>query len=467
MKNEWNRIMTSSRRKKTMGHTKVYLTASIIIIGVILGAVIASTANSSTLSKANGILIDFEEYDVTWFSYDTNQCSDPVQLLEKACTSKSYTFTFSDGILTEVNGRTNDADHKWSLWYVKNNETAWTKSDTYDIKVTGYSAVAWAYRSEGDVPTVAVDSTGTCVYGYNQATKLVTLSPVATETVGSLKAASLIIGTDFYSNYPTSVMTGRDSGRISIVGTYTDPSYEKIVKCNPNMVIADGSQYNQIQVSKNVRNSGINAVTIYDGEDIHTIYNNLYIIGVAIGYELTAKEVINNDAEGLSKVSKSIDATVGAKKNVMVALSPDASPYVAGNYTYVNDILNNISANNSFDSAKGWAKINTEKIAENNPDVIVIVTESYQPTQSEWDNMYNNLPDTWKRTKAYEDKQIYLVCGKCADLASRSSPRFPQFAELLGEIIYPKSFGMESMPKYIGDDYTDYLTITKYLGYDN
>ncbi len=115
---------------------------------------------------------------------------------------------------------------------------------------------------------------------------------------------------------------------------------------------------------------------------------------------------------------------------------------------------------------KGWAHANTEMIAQKNADVIIIVTESYKATQAEWDYMYSHLPDAWKLTNAYANKEIYLITGKAADLASRAAPRFPQLSELLAEIIHPDSFETE-VPKYIGDEYRDYLTITKYLSYDN
>ena len=79
---------------------------------------------------------------------------------------------------------------------------------------------------------------------------------------------------------------------------------------------------------------------------------------------------------------------------------------------------------------------------------------SAQPGKTQTINFYNI------------NKEIYLVTGKAADLASRAAPRFPQLSELLAEIIHPDSFETE-VPKYIGDEYRDYLTITKYLSYDN
>lgn len=458
---------TKPGKGMTVQQCKVYITLGILIIGVILGAVASSLTTEGSQNHANGLIIDFEEYDVTWFPYDLNSCSDPVELLKKACEKNGFTYDITDGKLTSVNGISNTDSTIWDLWYVNFDSTTWVRSSNYSIDAKNYSAVAWAYRSITGTPTVAVDSTGVCVYGYPQAERIVTLSPVATETVGALNATSCIIGTDYYSNYPNSINDKKSTGAIQNVGTYTDPSYELIMKQNPDIVIADGTQYNQIQIAKSVRKANINAVTLYEGEDLRTIYNNTYLTGVAIGYELTALKIIENDKKAIDDLVKKILPSEIDSKKVMVALSPDASPYVAGNYTYMNDILKTISAENAFGSMNGWAHANTETIATNNPDIIIIITESYQPTQEEWDIMYSNLSDTWKRTNAYANKEIYMLCNKAVDLASRSSPRFPQIAELVCDIIYPESFGSDSIPKYIGDEYSKYLTITKYLGYDN
>ena len=343
--------------------------------------------------------------------------------------------------------------------------TEWTESDNYDIRASDYSVVAWAYREEGSVPTVAVDATGVCFFGYERPMRLVSLSPVSTETLCAVGASDIIVGVDYYSNYPNKIAEEKANGMISVVGTYTDPSFEIIMKQSPDMIISDGSQYNQIQIADTVRSNGMNAVVIYEGDDIKTIYNNTYLVGKATNYDIASDVIIESDTQAMKDRAAKI-GPVMEQKSVMVALSTDISPYVAGDKTYVSNIMVDIEAENAFSSFTGWCHINTGYIASNNPDVIIIVTDSYNATQSEWDIMYNNLGDTWKSTTAYANKDIYLLCGKTTDLASRSAPRFVQLAELMAYMIYPELTGTD-VPKYIGDEYKDYLTITAGLGYDN
>lgn len=451
------------------GKIRAILTAAIILAGIIGGVALTSNTSEATQRQAEGVIIDFEEYNTVWYGYDYKLSDDPFELLGKACVKNGYTYTTDvSGKVTEINGISDGANGAWSLWYVEKStsqtvHTEWVKSGSYSIKCSDYAAVAWAYRADGKQPTVAVDATGTSVYGYPQAKRVVSLSPTTTETVCACGASDAIVGTDLYSNYPEYVNTGKNNGSIAVVGTYTDPSFELVMKQTPDLVVGDKNQYNQTQLCRTIRNSNVNTVVIYSGENIDAIYDNTFLVGVAAGYGLTAKNVISNDRYAMSQISNLL-STLSNEKKVMVALSPDASPYVGGNYTYVGDILGTIRATNAFGGYNGWAHINTEMIAERNPDVIIITAENYSATEAEWNAIYNNLPDTWKTTKAYADKEIYILCEKAVDLGMRPSPRFPQLAELTARIVHPEAFGMTQMQKFIGNDFKDQLTLTKDLG---
>ena len=447
-------------------HLKVYITIGLLLAGAILGVVFGAVSNEASQAHTEGLIIDFAEYDVVWYEADYRVTNDPVELLKKACAENEFTYTFDDdGRLTEVNGVVNTGDYSWDLWYVINKTTDWVKSESYGIKASDYSAITWAFRQDGTDPTVGVDATGVCFYGYERPMRLVSLSPVSTETLCAIGAADIIVGVDYYSNYPNKIAEEKANGMIAVVGTYTDPSFEIIMKQSPDMIIADGSQYNQVQIADTVRSCGKNAIVIYEGEDIKTIYDNTYIAGKATNYDIASNVIISTDTQAMKDIAAKIGPVID-QKSVMVALSTDISPYVAGNKTYVSNILSDIDADNAFSSFTGWCHINTGYIARYDPDVIIIVTDSYNATQEEWDIMYENLGDTWKSTTAYANKDIYLLCGKTTDLASRSSPRYVQLAELMAYMIYPDATGT-SVPKYIGDEYKDYLSITPEMGYDN
>ena len=271
-----------------MMKTKVFMTVAVILAGTILAVSLNGLGSNATLYQSEGVVVDFGGYKTSWTDVDYKETDDPVELLVKASEKHGYTYTMGeDGKLESVYDGSatysNDPTHSWGLWYVEKKSTSFTRSEGYGIKASDYTVTVWAYTENAE-PAVAVDATGTSIYGYSQPSSMVTLSPVCTEIVASMNAVSLIVGTDSYSNYPSSVVAGRDNGSIAVVGTYTDPSYESIMHRGPDMVICDGSQYNQVQVAKTLRNSEVNSVVLYNAEDEKSIIDNIFITGVAMNY---------------------------------------------------------------------------------------------------------------------------------------------------------------------------------------
>ncbi len=150
----------------------------------------------------------------------------------------------------------------------------------------------------------------------------------------------------------------------------------------------------------------------------------------------------------------------------MIALSSYPSPYVAGSGTYLDDIVSSINGTNVFSYLNGWPQIVSEYIKKNNPECIIVLDEGrYTPEQYEL--MLSTLSAQWKATDAYKNGNIYLLCDGVSDMAQRYGPRTIQLVELLARIINPDSFSDGIVVnKAIGNDYTDYLNITKDLGYN-
>ncbi len=447
---------------------KVILTVAVILSGAFITLAVSGLGSNAYQSQTEGIVLDFGDYNTVWTDADYNEVSSAIGLLGYACDTNDYTYTLDDGILIEVNGIYNTDTSTWGLWYVAKGNTDFTETDEYSLEASNYSGVVWAYCEEGNEPSVIVDASGTNIYGYSQANRIVSLSPVSTEILGSLNAINAVVGTDLYSDYPSSVVTGKADGSISVVGTYTNPSYESIMSTTPDMVICDGSQYNQIQMLSIMRNSNVNAILLYSGESIDTILDNIFIVGIAIGYDIRAQKVLVDLDYAVDEIEDALSSGEFSDIDTMISLSSDPSPYVAGGYTYANNILVNVMGLNIFHSIDGWVHINSEYISEYNPSVIIIYSLEYSATQSDYDLMLSNLSAEWKSTDAYKSGNIYLFADELGEMAQRAGPRFAQLMELTARILHPDAFGDGIViPKYLGDNYEDYLTITKDLGFDS
>jgi iron complex transport system substrate-binding protein len=283
--------------------------------------------------------------------------------------------------------------------------------------------------------------------------------------MGSVNAVSTLVGTDSYSNYPHSVAEARMRGDITTVGDYVFPSYEMIMSTRPDMVFCDGSLPSHWDVSERLRRSDVSTIVLYAGESIETILDNIHIVGFALGYDMISRDV----AARLETAQKDIFAMLGGNAETvrtMLSLSPDKSPWVSGRYTYVDDVSLAVLGENSMPAGfYGWVQATSSQIAASNPSVVIIMSYDYAATQSEYDIMMDSLSREWQFTDAYRDGKIYLFCGDLAEMTSRPGPRYAQLMELIAMILHPNAFPGD-LPKYIGGEYEEYITITKYMGFN-
>jgi iron complex transport system substrate-binding protein len=430
----------------------------------------------STMYQSDGVVIDFGDYKTYWTDINYDEVKLPLEELAAASTEHKFTYTFdSNGKLYSITTvdlnndpvtYTNGDTGTWGLWVIKNGSTEYYRSSTYDINPANYKIVSWAFVADGMKPTVALDATGSSIYGYAKPSHMVTLSPVATEIVGAMRAASIIVGTDMYSDYPHSIVDGKEEKTIQNIGTYTDPSYESIMKLSPDMVVCDGSQLSHVKMANSLRNSNINAVVLYSGETIDTILDNIYIVACAMRYEQRGETVDNEINSAISTISSLLSARASSSNTVLVTLGSNASPYVAASGTYINDIVSKMGWKNVASDLDGWPQAISEYLSKWNPSVIIVLDDG-KYTSEQYSLFLSTLSEEWKSTDAYKNGDIYLLCEDLGTMSQRSGPRVAQLAEVIARIMDPSAFSDTStMPKAIGDDYQNYLTYTKNMGYD-
>jgi ABC-type Fe3+-hydroxamate transport system, periplasmic component len=443
---------------------KTMLTVIIVSAGGILGVLLIGGGNV-TANQSMGIGIDFGERNVVWTDMDLHIYNDPMNALDNACNENDFTYSISEGRVVEIDGVITDETRTWGLWVVHRGSVSWERLNDTNVNLLDFTVSMWAFCSDTEEPTVAVDQVGNSIYGFSRALRTVTLSPSLTEIVGSLNAVNTLVGTDKYSNYPFGVIDRQNRGDITIIGDYLTPSYELIMKVSPDMVFCDGSQYSHFEMSERLRKAGVNALVMYGGESIETILDNIFITGVAMGYDMRALEVIGLIEESIETLTGSLKSEGTEFVSTMVALSSDKAPWVSGSYTYIDDILTQMFGENVFSNNEGWIHSNSEFIAKNNPSIIIILTEDYSATQHEYDLMLNSMSKEWKDTDAYKNGRIYLICDGANEMVSRAGPRCAQIMEIVARILHTGVFDGIEIEKFIGNDYEKHLTFTKDLGF--
>lgn len=458
--------------------TKIKTSFSAIILVIALILVVFAPVGTTYANGDIVIILDFGNETTFYGIIDDPEEPNAYEALDIVCSIHNFSLIRNENAVISIDNVKSVTDgSSWGLYVVFKvskydpiEEYPWVKidDDPHDIKLNDYAAVAWAFCSESEVPSRAVDATGMGFYGYGHPDTIVSLAPSCTEMICAVGGEGKIIGADDFSNYPESVELKRKSGEIDRIGGFSNPSYEKIISLNPKLVVCINSMGSHIDMMKKLRSTGVDVLMIDGGEDIDAVMESLMMVGTAMGVRETANTVVRNIVEDISIIEEIVNNNSSAPKNVMITLSTDNAPYVAGSGTYLSDIMEKISVGNSLRMQNGWFTLNSEFFIpkDGGPcpsiDFIVVILEDGPKTQAEYDDVTSEdrMSAEWKKTNAYINGNIYFLSGSAEDLASRSGPRVAQITELLARIIQNTAFEGE-IPKFIGDEYKNYLSLTR------
>lgn len=469
IKHQTNLYKHLCQNDKMSDLTKTKAVITVLIVMFAGFATLLAGVGSFSSAKESGVVIDFGNRDVIWTGMDLEEYSDPISALRMACEINGFDYHIDEGNVWTVDDRPSQpSSYSWNLWVVHQGNIQWTRiSDPYSVRSYGHAAIGWALGSEDECPMPAVDQTGVSFYGYRDSYRIVSLAPSVTESICAVGGFDALVGTDLYSNYPNKVNTAKSSGKISVIGGFTNPSYEAIIKLSPDLVICEGGQSSHLEMAEKLRRSGINAVVLYYGEDISTSLNNIFIVGKSLHRDQTSLEVIEVVEYAIQEIVNILDSTNAVNKRIMLSLSSVKSPWVSGSDTYAADIMEKIYGSNIFRGESGWVMVNAEKIAEYDPELIIVISSEHSATAESYSAMMNGLSAEWKCTSAYSSGNIFLMTDSSSDLISRPGPRIGQATELIARMVHPSSFPDSiNVPKYIGDNYTDFLTYTKDIGFN-
>ena len=449
---------------------KLAITAAAIAAVLVLTPAMGLT--QSEAEGRSGVVIDFGYWDTVWVTLDFGSGMDGYQALEKACELRGYPVVYQDDertIVYSVNEQSNLQGKKWGMYVLSGGE--WEAcADPSSVSLGKGDIVAWARASgSGDV-VPGTDQSGFTYYSYadsgrsletGEPLKIVSLAPSVTETICSVGGLDCIVGTDLYSNYPSEVRDYKAEGKIKNVGGYSDPNYEWIVKLAPDIVFCEGGTGEHIAMADKLRKSGINCVVTYDVTTVEALYDNIWMVASAMGISENANSVIQAFRGTLDVIS----GVIGYSPDVrtFIALSADPSPWTSGSGTFASDIISKASGANVFDSqSSSWFMVSKEQIHSKQPQAMSILHSSEITTQEQYEELLGRFDPVWKETPAFRDGNVYVFSGSAADLLSRPGPRLSQAAELIGKALHPDSFTdrdpLDTIPKFLGSDYADYLT---------
>jgi iron complex transport system substrate-binding protein len=280
--------------------------------------------------------------------------------------------------------------------------------------LTALLAVAAAAQAARRAPfPVTVKAANGSVTVKQRPTRIVSLSPTATETLFAVGAGAQVVAVDDQSNYPASAPRTKLSG-------YT-PNAEAIAGYNPDLVIVsnDGgivSSLQKLNLTVLLEPAAVNLAQAYD---------EIRQLGAATGHAEQSTTVVRSMQVKITKLIRSVPKRSRHLK-VFHELEPDL--YSATSSTFIGAIYRTFGFRNIADAADsshtGYPQLSVEYVVDQSPDIVVLADSKCCDQNAK---TVGARPG-WANVSAVKHHRVINVDD---DIASRWGPRIVDFVRLV------------------------------------
>ncbi|OGR83902.1 MAG: hypothetical protein A2902_05375 [Elusimicrobia bacterium RIFCSPLOWO2_01_FULL_64_13] len=286
-----------------------------------------------------------------------------------------------------------------------------------------FLAAAWALclapASGGDPPRAA-----------SAPRRIIPLSPSVTEIVYALGLGDRIVGVTRYCEYPPEV------SEKELVGGYYDPSYEAIVRLEPDLVIALPEQE---AAAGHLSRLGLKVMRT-DHRTIAGILASIRDIGAACGAAEEAERIASGLEDRIARVkertARSRRPRVLISLGRMAAEGPVGRIFVPGRKSFYGEILEMAGGANAYDRADAdFVTLSSEGILAVDPEVVLDMI----PDMDERRLTRESVLAEWARLfhlGAGRNREIHVMGGTYILIPG---PRFILLLEDMARRIHPEA----------------------------
>lgn len=247
-------------------------------------------------------------------------------------------------------------------------------------------------------------------------TRIVSLSPTATEDLFAIGAGSQVVAVDNDSDYPKQAPHSALSG-------YT-PNVEAIAAYQPDLVVISNGGPFVSQLQK----LGINVQLEPAADDLAQAYEEIRDLGRLTGHEQRSTALVHSLEVQLKQVIQSVPK---ARRHLRLYHELDQTYYSATSQTFIGSIYRLFGFQDIADAAdtshSGYPQLSAEYIVARNPQIIVLADsrccgQSARTVEAR---------AGWQTIAAVRNHRVVAVDD---DIASRWGPRIVQFARAVAAI---------------------------------
>ena len=211
-------------------------------------------------------------------------------------------------------------------------------------------------------PVTVVASNGKVTVS-KKPTRIVSLSPTATETLFAIGAGRQVVAVDDQSDFPKSAPKTSLSG-------FT-PNVEAIAGYKPDLVVFS---YDSKGLAEALRRLGITSLQHDAARSFKGAYQQIRQLGMVTGHEPAAASVVAAMKKKIAAIVKTA-RSAGDRLSVYHELTPDL--YSATSKTFVGQVYSALGLSNIADAVPdtfgtGYPQLSAEYVVSASPDVIVL-----------------------------------------------------------------------------------------------
>jgi len=267
--------------------------------------------------------------------------------------------------------------------------------------------------------TTSTSTTTTVPPPIGRPSRIVSLSPTATETLFAIGAGDQVVAVDSYSTYPP-------EAPITDLSAY-EPNVEAITSYDPDLVITDGT--NQ-QLLDQLNTLGIATLAAPAPKTLTGAFEQMETLGASTGNIAQAAALVV-DLE--AQVKGILDAFPDREGTLTYYYELDPTFFTASSKTFIGAVLGLLGMENiadEVDNSKtaGYPQLTPEFIVQANPDVIVLADTKFSLQTLE---TVSARPG-WSEIRAVVEGNILELDD---DIASRWGPRIVELLQVVAKAV--------------------------------
>jgi len=212
-----------------------------------------------------------------------------------------------------------------------------------------------------------VDSIGNRVTVPGNLTKIVSLSPGATETLFAIGIRDTVIGISDYCNWPPDFVQSKQR-----MGGFSSPNIEKIQAASPDVVIM--GTVVPLKIKRQLDSLGIQ-VFVYNPKTYSALLDSVYQFGRMFSHEEEVGELIQSLQNGAADVVQRVQKRSVRPVTTFIEIF-DNPLYGAGRTSLPGDLITMAGGRVVPEGELEYPRLNEEQLLVLNPEAIVLGHEA-------------------------------------------------------------------------------------------